>query len=450
MKPTSVPPKTLSQSILSTAYSFIPSSITGWDGVALTSADFGTRAFGAFMNSSKTILELFEYDPTTIASSSITILYRGLKFTGEQTTEVTANKKDWSAFDTIILLGADTPQFLDLFVAQTGDETITGIKTFSSSPIVPTPTTGTQAANKAYADGLAIAGAPDSTTSTKGIGRVSVPPVSAAIPIFVGDNDGRVPTQAENDAMVGTGTPSSTDPYLNVSTVLGIISPYAGFIAPTGWLLCDGSAVSRVTYAGLFGLINPSLGTVTMTLASPAVVSLLSHGLVLDDIIYFTTTGALPTGVAINTRYYIISTGLTADAFQFSATKGGVAINSSVSQSGVHTLRRSPYGVGDGTTTFNIPNLKGSVIVGRDSTQTEFNTVGETGGAKTHTLDTTEIPSHSHTTTAFSPSGTGGNSPAWTTSNIAGTTAVTNSSTGGGGAHNNLQPYITLNYIIKA
>ena len=305
-------------------------------------------------------------------------------------------------------------------------------------------------ATKAYADGLAIAGAPDSSTSTKGIGRVSVAPVSAAIPIFVGDNDGRVPTQAENDAMVGTGTPSSTDPYLNVSTVLGIISPYAGFIAPTGWLLCDGSAVSRVTYAGLFGLINPSLGTVTMTLASPAVVSLLSHGLVLDDIIYFTTTGALPTGVAINTRYYIISTGLTADAFQFSATKGGVAINSSVSQSGVHTLRRSPYGVGDGTTTFNIPNLKGSVIVGRDSTQTEFNTVGETGGAKTHTLDTTEIPSHSHTTTAFSPSGTGGNSPAWTTSNIAGTTAVTNSSTGGGGAHNNLQPYITLNYIIKA
>ncbi len=58
-------------------------------------------------------------------------------------------------------------------------------------------------ATKAYADALAIAGAPDATTSTKGIGRVSVAPASASIPIFVGDNDPRVPTQNENDAMSG-------------------------------------------------------------------------------------------------------------------------------------------------------------------------------------------------------------------------------------------------------
>ena len=247
MKPTSVPVKTLLQSILSSATSFIPSSITGWDGVALTAADFGTRAFGAFMNSSKTILELFEYDPATIASPSITIIYRGLKFDGTQITEVTANKKDWPASDTQILLGTDTPQFLDLFVSQSGDETITGIKTFLSSPIVPTPTTGTQAANKAYADGLAIAGSPDSSTSTKGIGRVSVAPVSATIPIFVGDNDGRVPTQDENDALVGTsGAPSTSNKYITEADVSSAgVSGKVVRLNVTNYPVGDGSSITN-------------------------------------------------------------------------------------------------------------------------------------------------------------------------------------------------------------
>lgn len=59
---------------------------------------------------------------------------------------------------------------------------------------------------KAYVDGIAIAGSPDATTSTKGITKMSVAPVSAASPIAVGDNDGRVSTQGENDAQVGNNT----------------------------------------------------------------------------------------------------------------------------------------------------------------------------------------------------------------------------------------------------
>jgi hypothetical protein len=54
-------------------------------------------------------------------------------------------------------------------VHNTGAETVAGVKTFSSSPVVPTPTTGTQAVNKTYADGLVAGGAPDATTSSKGI-----------------------------------------------------------------------------------------------------------------------------------------------------------------------------------------------------------------------------------------------------------------------------------------
>ncbi len=54
-------------------------------------------------------------------------------------------------------------------IHNSGNETAGGIKTFSASPIVPTPTIGTQAANKAYVDATAIAGAPDATTISKGV-----------------------------------------------------------------------------------------------------------------------------------------------------------------------------------------------------------------------------------------------------------------------------------------
>jgi hypothetical protein len=91
------------------------------------------------------------------------------------------------------------------------------------------------------------------------------------------------------------------------------------------------------------GIENITLGgdTVTMTIASPAVVSLTAHKLVAGQIIRFTTTGALPTGVQAGLNYYVISTGLTANAFEFSATSGGSAVNTSGSQSGTHTLDRT-------------------------------------------------------------------------------------------------------------
>src|SRR5687768_10900716 len=54
-------------------------------------------------------------------------------------------------------------------VHTTGDESVGGIKTFTSSPIVPTPTTNSQAATKQYVDSTASAGAPDASTTTKGL-----------------------------------------------------------------------------------------------------------------------------------------------------------------------------------------------------------------------------------------------------------------------------------------
>ena len=103
------------------------------------------------------------------------------------------------------------------------------------------------------------------------------------------------------------------------------------------------------------------------------------------------------------------------------------------------------YGVGNGSTTFNLPNLQGKVPVGFDSTQTEFDALGETGGAKTHTLTVDEMPAHTHAAGVVT-GGVGGAPEA----NASGSgTSINTGSTGGDGAHNNLQPYITLNYIIK-
>ena len=89
----------------------------------------------------------------------------------------------------------------------------------------------------------------------------------------------------------------------------------------------------------------------------------------------------------------------------------------------------------------------GRVMVGLDAGQAEFNTLGQTGGTKTHTLTVNEIPSHSHTTVVnISNPDTPNSTPAVTNAaNTAGTfDPVTDGATGGGLPHNNLQPYIVV------
>lgn len=109
------------------------------------------------------------------------------------------------------------------------------------------------------------------------------------------------------------------------------------------------------------------------------------------------------------------------------------------------------FGAGDGSTTFNVPNLKGRVPVGVDSSQTEFQTIGTLGGEKAHLLNIAEIPSHNHgfgAGAAFANYvASGGGSGLAAGTNI--TTSPTTGYTGGGAAHNNLQPYLSLNHIIK-
>lgn len=161
----------------------------------------------------------------------------------------------------------------------------------------------------------------------------------------------------------------------------GVIFPFAGSVAPAGFLLCYGQAVSRTTYAALFAAIGTA------------------------------------------------------------------------------------FGVGDGTTTFNLPDLRGRAIAGLDNMGgsaasrltnaasgfgADPTQMGASGGAQSHTLGATEMPAHSHQLTTqvlatgpagYSVIGSGG-------TNVVQASPVTDS-VGSGGAHKNVQPTMVMNWIIK-
>jgi hypothetical protein len=83
----------------------------------------------------------------------------------------------------------------------------------------------------------------------------------------------------------------------------------------------------------------------------------------------------------------------------------------------------------------------GKVLVGIDASDTDFDTVEETGGTKTHTLTVAQIPAHTHSMTIEDTRGTGGDGAE---DGVSSFSAVDSSSTGGGEAHPIVQPYLVV------
>ena len=88
-----------------------------------------------------------------------------------------------------------------------------------------------------------------------------------------------------------------------------------------------------------------------ISIASPCLVTLSNHGFVDGSGVWFKTTGALPTGLSVDTGYYVISTGLTANNFQLALTRGGTAIITTGTQSGIHSCGKLKNATSAGTMT---------------------------------------------------------------------------------------------------
>lgn len=95
---------------------------------------------------------------------------------------------------------------------------------------------------------------------------------------------------------------------------------------------------------------NAASATVTISNASPAVITWTGHGLKAGATVNFTTTGALPTGLSVGTNYWVIAAGLTANTFEVSTSPFGAAVNTSSAGSGTQTGTAAALAASSGTT----------------------------------------------------------------------------------------------------
>lgn len=188
----------------------------------------------------------------------------------------------------------------------------------------------------------------------------------------------------DSSIAVGSGNKVVTQTGLQIgaeshAVTTGAANTYEVALTPVPTALVEGMTLRLKTNFGntgaallaITGVNGATLGTATITIATPAVITLNSHGLVAGDIVKFTTTGALPTGIVAGTKYYVISSGLTSNTFQISATLGGSAINTTGSQSGTHTLIRQTANITKlGTTAL----VSGDIASGQEITLTWDNT----------------------------------------------------------------------------
>jgi hypothetical protein len=127
--------------------------------------------------------------------------------------------------------------------------------------------------------------------------------------------------------------------------------------------------------------------TCTISVADPAVVTLASHGFSGGEVIKFTTTGALPTGLSPLSNYFVLSTGITLNSFRVSLTPGGTAVATSGSQSGTQQVGLITGRAGDstfavvGVGSADIPRVAGSkfLFLGEEYIVSTYESESQTG-----------------------------------------------------------------------
>jgi len=237
-----------------------------------------------------------------------------------------------------------------------------------------------------------------------------------------------------------------------------------GSSPPTGWLFPVGQAVSRM--GATANLFNAMTATATGNTHSNTTVDGLS-----TDLRNLGFEGALIEGTGISLGTTIVSIN--------SATSMTISSAASSTSTGI-TLRILPYGQGDGSTTFNVPDRRGRIAVVRDNlggtaagriTVNAGTHLATNGGEEQHLLVTAEIPAlthghtitepnsgqgHQHTVTAAlggagsvgGGSGNIGNTVITTSYSTTGIT-INNTTLGGGGSHNTMPPFAMCNRLIK-
>lgn len=262
-----------------------------------------------------------------------------------------------SIYDTATPLGTDAPSTLDDQDRLTKEAVQERMNVDHYWPLTGTQVSDVDVGEHRKATFHEPLGADPTTATNKG--HVYMKDIAGVVELFWKDESGNV-LQLTTAGKIPQASIAGSS-FMPAGTMVA----YGAAAAPTGWLLCDGTAVSRTTYATLFGIIGTT------------------------------------------------------------------------------------YGVGNGSTTFNLPDMRGRISVGLDAANVNLDAadaLGETGGEEDHTLLTAEMPAHTHVLT-----GTANASGSESKPLIAGASSrngVTDS-TGGGGSHNNLQPYNTFNYIIK-
>lgn len=218
-------------------------------------------------------------------------------------------------------------------------------------------------------------------------------------------------------------------------------------------MLTKKSIITQKTTSGLLTVVMVLMGLVTAFSVSMAWDTVDNNNVIATG-----EVDATPVGTSIK--------GYWTSAPQGYLLENGQAV-SRATYANLFDMIGTTYGNGDGSTTFNLPDSRGRIVVAKSSSESEFNLLAETGGQKNVTLTSATMPSHQHDFAGVVIAwGTGGGNIHFRETegsddyyqavggNTAGTQVYTNywSSTnnrGSGGSHNNLQPYIAVYRAIK-